>query len=69
MYYRLNLDRQINGDFEVHSSECRYYPTSNYEPLGSHKNCHEAVNEAKRKHPDKSSAIEGCIHCSRECHK
>lgn len=64
--YRLNLNQQSNGDYEVHADGCRYYPTQNYDYLGIYDNCQDAVKEAKRKHPYKK--INGCIHCATSCH-
>ena len=65
-YYRLNLNQQANGDYEVHKDDCRYYPSQNYDSLGSFSTCKPAVDEAKRKHPYKK--INGCVHCSESCH-
>ncbi|GGE47913.1 hypothetical protein EV200_104166 [Pedobacter psychrotolerans] len=64
--YRLNLNQQPNGDYEVHESGCTYYPTVNYNDLGSYNSCGPAVSEAKRKYPSKQ--INGCVHCSKPCH-
>jgi len=63
--YRLNLNRQPNGDHEVHADDCRYYPNLNYDSLGKFCDCVAAVAAAKRKHPSKD--INGCVHCAREC--
>ncbi len=65
-YYRLNLNQQANGDYEVHQQGCDYYPTQNYDSLGSYNSCEPAVDEAKRKHPFKS--INGCKYCAEDCH-
>jgi hypothetical protein len=64
--YLLNLNRQPNGDYEVHHDECHVRPINNYEELGYFYGCQGAVEFAKVKHPSKR--INGCIHCSRECH-
>lgn len=64
--YRLNLNMQPNGDHEVHAGDCSYYPALTYDALGRYSHCETAVAEAKRKHPAK--AINGCVHCARECH-
>ena len=64
--YRLNLNMQPNGDHEVHRDDCRYYPTLTYDNLGRHSTCEAAVTAAKKRHPNK--AINGCVHCARECH-
>lgn len=64
--YYLNLNRQSNGDYEVHQSGCTYLPLTNYEVLGYFSSCQAAVLEAKRRHPLKK--INGCFYCSRACH-
>ncbi|RZK57279.1 MAG: hypothetical protein EOO87_03355 [Pedobacter sp.] len=64
--YRLNLNQQTNGDYEVHKEGCTYWPTQNYDSLGDYSSCTPAVTEAKRKHPYKK--INGCKTCSNSCH-
>ena len=64
--YRLNLNQQANGDYEVHEAGCKYYPEQNYDNLGRFSSCGPAVAEAKRKHPSKK--INGCYYCSIPCH-
>lgn len=64
--YRLNLNQQTNGDYEVHAFGCDYYPKQNYDDLGSFSSCEPAVAEAKRKHAYKR--INGCKYCSKPCH-
>jgi len=64
--YRLNLNQQNNGDYEVHENGCKYYPTQNYDTLGDYSSCSPAVTEAKRKHPYKK--INGCKTCANSCH-
>lgn len=64
--YRLNLNQQANGDYEVHENGCIYYPTQNYDELGNYSSCDPAVKEAKRKHPYKE--INGCKTCAEDCH-
>jgi len=64
--YRLNLNQQANGDYEVHKDDCRYYPSQNYDYLGVFSSCAPAVAEAKRKHAYKR--INGCKYCSEPCH-
>jgi hypothetical protein len=64
--YLLNLNVQLNGDYEVHKDSCRYRPVNNYDPLGYYSNCSYAVRDAKAKHPYKN--INGCIHCCPDCH-
>lgn len=64
--YVLNLNVQSNGDYEVHETNCNWAPVSNYENLGYHHNCKDAVVKAKKRHPNKR--INGCYYCSRPCH-
>ena len=64
--YVLNLNQQVNGDYEVHKQGCSYFPISNIDELGRYEYCSSAVIEAKRKHPYKK--INGCKHCSKPCH-
>jgi hypothetical protein len=45
--YRLNLNQQANGDYEVHKDDCRYYPLQNYDYLWLFSSCAPAVVEAK----------------------
>lgn len=63
--YRLTLNQQSNGDYEVHEDGCRYFPTQNYDYLGHFSNCGPAVATAKQKHPYKN--INGCFYCSKPC--
>jgi hypothetical protein len=65
--YRLNLNQQANGDYEVHKDDCRYYPEQNYDYLGVFSSCGPAVAEAKRKHTS-LNRINGCYWCSELCH-
>lgn len=63
--YYVNRNEQVNGDHEVHTSDCNYLPKpENRIYLGSFSNCRDAVIEAK-KHYRQSN---GCYYCSRECH-
>lgn len=63
--YYVNKNKQANGDHEVHTSNCYYLPTvENRKYLGSFSNCKEAVLEAKKHY----NQVNGCYHCSRECH-
>jgi len=64
--YRLNLNRQANGDYEVQKAGCRYYLEQNYDYFVVFSSCAPAVAEAKRKHPYKR--INGCVHYSKPCH-
>lgn len=66
--YYLNLNQQVNGDYEVHAKGCSHMPLAhNREELGNFNSCSEAVAEAKRRHPYKSR-INGCYYCCRACH-
>lgn len=65
MFY-LNNNAQYNGDHEVHTRTCTYFPTD-YSYIGDYSNCHEAVLAAKSQFPSKSR-INGCFFCSRPCH-
>ncbi|AFL79711.1 hypothetical protein Aeqsu_0185 [Aequorivita sublithincola DSM 14238] len=63
--YYVNKQEQSNGDHEVHTSNCRYLPSSeNRKHLGEFSNCKEAVAEAKKTY----SQSNGCYTCSRDCH-
>lgn len=64
--YLLNLNMQSNGDYEVHTSTCRYSPSQNFDDLGYHITCSSAVQIAKTRHRYKR--INGCYFCSNECH-
>lgn len=64
--YVLNLNMQVNGDYEVHKEGCFKFPVNNFEELGKHYNCESAIQTAKNSHPFKS--IDGCIHCVPKCH-
>jgi len=65
--YRLNLNQQANGDYEVHKDDCNYYPKQNYGELGTFSTCKPAVEEAKRKYSF-LNRINGCYWCSLPCH-
>jgi hypothetical protein len=63
--YYVNKLAQDNGDHEVHQSDCSYIPTvGNKLYLGEFASYHGAVQEAKRHF----SQVNGCLHCSLECH-
>lgn len=64
-YYYVNKNKQINGDHEVHTSDCIYLPREeNRIYLGYFSNCRNAVAEAKKYYRQ----CNGCYYCSRECH-
>lgn len=48
MRYYVNQNAQTNGDYEVHTENCQYLPTStNRKYLGDYSSCKPAVDEAK----------------------
>ncbi len=66
--FYLNINRQPNGDYEVHAAGCNRMPTIiNQDYLGNFWTCGEAVREAKRKHPT-WHRINGCYYCCNPCH-
>ena len=69
-YYKLNLTAQSkSNDHEVHivGEPCYWRDRANHlEDLGWHPSCHDAVREAKRRHP--SWRINGCATCAPACH-
>lgn len=65
----INRNQQSNGDHEVHNSTsgCNFMPNpENQIDLGTHVDCHGAVQFAKSKWPD--SRINGCYYCCKLCH-
>lgn len=63
--YYVNKRAQDNGDHEVHHENCRYLPNEeNRIYLGFYANCRDAVIKAR----DFYIQVNGCYHCSRECH-
>jgi hypothetical protein len=63
--YYVDRRPQANGDHEVHKSDCPRLPLNeNRLYLGSFKNCSAAVREARKYY----SQVNGCQHCSSECH-
>lgn len=66
-YYRVNKNKQANGDNEVHKSDCKYYfLLTNFEELGFHSTCTSAVDSAKSKG---YYSADGCNDCIPFCHK
>ncbi len=48
----------------VHKKKCSYLQKDgNYNYIGRHKDCQEAIKEAKKKHPEKD--FEECPSCSK----
>ena len=63
--YVVNTTPDKDGHHEVHHIGCEFLPApKNQFRLGQFSNCHPAVKEA-RKH---FQPVNGCWHCSRECH-
>lgn len=63
--YYVNKNAQSNGDHEVHKEGCSYLPkVENRIYLGIFSNCKGAVKEAKKYY----AQVDGCKHCSSECH-
>lgn len=63
--YYVNKRAQLNGDHEVHISDCLYLPLiENRKYLGEFSNCQDAVKEAKKTYTKSN----GCKTCSYECH-
>ena len=61
--YCVNNKAQPNGDHEVHTYTCTYFP-SDRTYLGEYPSCHGAVAKAKETH----SRANGCAFCSKDCH-
>ena len=62
MMYFVEKKPYAHGAHEVHEVNCSY----NKEYLGDFSNCHDAMEEARKRHPEWK--IHGCYHCSNECH-
>ncbi|MEN2401495.1 hypothetical protein GKZ90_0017015 [Flavobacterium sp. MC2016-06] len=63
--YYVNQNAQLNGDHEVHTSDCIYLPSSvNRKYLGEFSSCKPAVAEAKKTY----SKSNGCKTCCPDCH-
>lgn len=63
--YYVNKNAQNNGDHEVHKQGCFWLPkVENRIYLGEHTSCKSAVRKAK----DYYDQVNGCYHCSNECH-
>ena len=69
--YYLNLNAQSNDDHEVHKETCYYYykykSGYNFEYLGAFYNEMEAVNYARKTHPN--LRIDGCAYCCPNAHR
>ena len=63
--YYINERAQANGDHEVHTSTCIYFPLiSNKKYLGVFDNCFDAVRESKKTYIKSN----GCKTCCPACH-
>lgn len=64
--YYVNKKAQSNGDHEVHTSDCTFFPEIvNALYLGEFSSCYDAVREAKKIY----SQADGCMYCCPACHK
>lgn len=65
MRYYVNVNKQANGDNEVHTSICTWLPNQeNRRFLGEYSSCKPAVAEAKRL----GYEANGCYYCCNSCH-
>ena len=63
--YYVNTNAQLTGEHEVHKEGCSWFPNKeNAKYLGFYPSCHQAVEKAKEYY----SNVDGCKHCSLECH-
>ena len=63
--YYVNKNAPSNGDHEVHKDGCQWIPdTPNRIDLGKFSSCRPAVTKARKHY----SQVNGCYHCSEECH-
>lgn len=60
--YYANRRSQPNGDNEVHTSKCRYFPKRG-QYLGDFETCQPAIEAARRYYP----RANGCAICCPEC--
>ncbi len=64
MRYYVNTNAQANGDHEVHTLGCSFFPNGeNAKYLGDFTNCRAAVHAAQVYY----SQVNGCYYCVREC--
>jgi hypothetical protein len=64
--FYVNKKAQDNGDHEVHNEDCQHLPfLDNRRYLGDFYSCAGALSEAKKFY----ATADGCIICSRTCHK
>ena len=63
--YYVHTGTDAQGNHEVHEESCTHLPKpENRIYLGTFNNCKDAVQEAKKYYAN----VDGCWHCSRECH-
>lgn len=66
MKFYLSKIPQINGDYEVHTSNCMFLPKKESRiELGEYYNCGDAIDKASEDHPN----VNGCYFCSRLYHE
>jgi len=63
-YYYVDKETQPTGEHDVHRSDCLWLLTERIF-LGDCSSCAEAIKNAK----EYFNSIDGCRHCSIECHK
>lgn len=63
--YYVNKNAQPNGDHKVHPEDCPWLPAPhNRIDVGNHSSCRVAVIKAREYY----SQVNGCKHCSPDCH-
>lgn len=62
-YYYVNNEAQSSGEHEMHREGCAHL-TTNRVYLGYFFNCQDALEKARTIY----SEVNGCIHCSADCH-
>ena len=64
-HYYVNDRPEDTGEHEVHREDCFLIPIiKSKTPLGEFYTCHAAVAKAKTIYNN----VDGCRHCSEECH-
>lgn len=63
--YYVNKNAQDNGDHEVHTTGCSYFPKpENRIYLGDFSSCGPAVKKAEKHY----NQVNGCYYCANPCH-
>ena len=63
--YYVNKNAQVGGEHEVHKYGCAWLPREeNRIYLGQFYSCHGAVLKAGEYY----TSVDGCAHCSPDCH-